>query len=299
MSTASFTYSSISCMLSAAAWVGGVAVTGPFAGLIVTSSAGVSTAITCTTALAGAVAFWNAQNPDKKILSDWVTSFTAGGAAVDGYDCVTKLNPISCVNTAVGIRSVIIDILAKINDGNLDNLEIFNELDADADGIPDASDNCKNNSNPDQLDSDGDGVGDVCDNCPDISNSDQVDEDGDGVGDVCDCNGIQFVMGILEGVNWCLHTDYNTVECSSGPWFISGENRITSPGHLRTSNDYYFDFYIDEDCVEITAKGISAYNGFTITYKVLTVNESTFTLETIEYPGYDERIGDIYTFRPQ
>jgi hypothetical protein len=36
-------------------------------------------------------------------------------------------------------------------------------IDSDGDGVPDESDNCPNNANPDQEDSDGDGVGDVCD----------------------------------------------------------------------------------------------------------------------------------------
>ncbi len=38
--------------------------------------------------------------------------------------------------------------------------------DTDADGIPDASDNCLNAANADQLNSDGDSFGDVCDGCP-------------------------------------------------------------------------------------------------------------------------------------
>ncbi len=59
-------------------------------------------------------------------------------------------------------------------------------LDTDADGIPDAVDNCPFIANPDQADTDGDGVGNVCDNCPAIANPGQADADGDGVGDLCD-----------------------------------------------------------------------------------------------------------------
>ncbi|RKH36840.1 lamin tail domain-containing protein [Corallococcus sicarius] len=94
--------------------------------------------------------------------------------------------------------------------------------DADADGLPAASDNCPAIFNPvrpmdngRQLDTDGDGSGDACDpcpleagttscvafrgedddrdgvatwrdNCPFVSNADQKDTDGDGKGDTCD-----------------------------------------------------------------------------------------------------------------
>jgi hypothetical protein len=80
--------------------------------------------------------------------------------------------------------------------------------DSDADGVPDAIDNCARVANVDQHDDDGDGVGDACDPCPQIkestqdsdgdgvpdaidncarvANVDQHDDDGDGVGDACD-----------------------------------------------------------------------------------------------------------------
>ncbi len=58
--------------------------------------------------------------------------------------------------------------------------------DSDGDGVPDSSDNCRNDANPNQADADGDGVGDVCDNCPTTANPDQADADVDGHGDVCD-----------------------------------------------------------------------------------------------------------------
>jgi len=41
-----------------------------------------------------------------------------------------------------------------------------NEVDTDGDGVPDATDNCPNDANPNQEDADGDGVGDVCDPTP-------------------------------------------------------------------------------------------------------------------------------------
>jgi large repetitive protein len=42
--------------------------------------------------------------------------------------------------------------------------------DADADGVPDSSDNCVSNSNPSQEDADADGKGDACDFCPSTAN---------------------------------------------------------------------------------------------------------------------------------
>lgn len=74
-------------------------------------------------------------------------------------------------------------------------------MDADGDGIADATDNCPSISNPDQRDDDQDGIGDTCDalidtdgdgiadaadNCPFISNPDQRDDDQDGIGRACD-----------------------------------------------------------------------------------------------------------------
>jgi hypothetical protein len=71
--------------------------------------------------------------------------------------------------------------------------------DKDGDGIPDATDNCRSDANPDQLDTDRDSKGDVCDgdddgdgtsdgkdNCPLVPNGNQADADRDGIGDTCD-----------------------------------------------------------------------------------------------------------------
>ncbi len=74
----------------------------------------------------------------------------------------------------------------------------YAEADEDADGVPDARDNCEGDANIDQADIDQNGTGDVCDdydrdgkmntedNCVNIPNYTQYDEDGDGIGDVCD-----------------------------------------------------------------------------------------------------------------
>ena len=58
--------------------------------------------------------------------------------------------------------------------------------DADADGIPDATDNCPTVYNPGQENHDTDLLGDACDNCDYVANQGQEDVDGDGIGDACD-----------------------------------------------------------------------------------------------------------------
>ncbi len=58
--------------------------------------------------------------------------------------------------------------------------------DSDADGRPDAFDNCPALYNPSQADGDSDGFGDPCDNCALLSNPLQIDGDTDGRGDGCD-----------------------------------------------------------------------------------------------------------------
>ncbi|MEM7246498.1 MAG: thrombospondin type 3 repeat-containing protein [Acidobacteriota bacterium] len=60
------------------------------------------------------------------------------------------------------------------------------DVDLDADGHPDACDNCPEDFNPFQDDTDGDEVGDDCDTCPAIADPTQADSDADGGGDACD-----------------------------------------------------------------------------------------------------------------
>ena len=73
--------------------------------------------------------------------------------------------------------------------------------DADADGVPDATDNC-NQPNTDQKDSDGDGVGDVCDNCDFVLNPAQADGNTNGIGDECDLKIHGFLVPNVT-TPWC------------------------------------------------------------------------------------------------
>jgi hypothetical protein len=57
--------------------------------------------------------------------------------------------------------------------------------DADQDGVPDSEDLCPAlDLRP--VDTDGDGVGDQCDLCPEVADPDQTDSDGDGKSDACE-----------------------------------------------------------------------------------------------------------------
>lgn len=98
--------------------------------------------------------------------------------------------------------------------------------DADNDGVPDATDNCVNVSNPDQADADSDEIGDACDstpngetvvtppvdtdgdtvpdasdNCVGVANLDQADADSDGIGDACDSNSYAPIAGTVSGIS--------------------------------------------------------------------------------------------------
>ncbi|MCY1036546.1 amidohydrolase family protein [Corallococcus sp. BB11-1] len=135
------------------------------------------------------------------------------------FACETPANEPTCepVRSAVGT----VFPIASVN-GSTVYTGVASADDADADGIPAATDNCPAIFNPvrpmddgRQADTDGDGVGDACDpcpleagttacvafrgddddhdgvptwrdNCPFVANANQKDTDGDGKGDVCD-----------------------------------------------------------------------------------------------------------------
>ena len=86
------------------------------------------------------------------------------------------------------------------------------------DGIPDESDNCPGDWNPDQADLDGDGWGDACDdsdrdllgdstdNCPLLVNEQQEDHDSDHVGDACDPDLDSDGDGFVQPLDNCVWT---------------------------------------------------------------------------------------------
>jgi len=63
------------------------------------------------------------------------------------------------------------------------------ENDSDADGIPDCKDPCPDNAVGSNTDGDNDGIVDCIDNCISVSNFDQYDADNNGIGDVCESPG--------------------------------------------------------------------------------------------------------------
>jgi Thrombospondin type 3 repeat len=81
-------------------------------------------------------------------------------------------------------------------------------VDSDADGIPDAIDNCPTLSSPDQNDQDGDGVGDPCDACPDTPLVSPVLEDGCAPAQACPC------AGPTPDEDWKSSRDY--IQCIAG-----------------------------------------------------------------------------------
>ncbi len=93
-------------------------------------------------------------------------------------------------------------------DADCDGTADGGDPDDDADGLPDATDNCPQLANSRQLDLDGDGQGDACDrdldgdgrndtgdNCPRQANPQQEDADRDGTGDVCEDDDSDGVLG--------------------------------------------------------------------------------------------------------
>ncbi len=115
----------------------------------------------------------------KDNLGLFVTSYTYGGEG--GDDTSLTRNP-----DITGLTPLVKHILANpalaYSAGKKLTGDPFSgctaQPDSDNDGIPNASDNCPNNPNPDQADCDGDGIGNVCDTDPDRNNN--------GIPDICE-----------------------------------------------------------------------------------------------------------------
>jgi len=119
--------------------------------------------------------------------SDQTTTTTAGTATTTSSDSATTTTSTTITTTTAA-------------------------PDSDGDGVPDATDNCKDEANPGQEDADSNGVGDACqdsdgdgvtdakDNCPSAANPGQEDADNNNVGDACqDTDG----DGILDTADTC------------------------------------------------------------------------------------------------
>lgn len=118
----------------------------------------------------------------------WLAEAPTGGTIPPG-SCQDVAVTFDSSGLAAGDYSA--NLMVDSNDPNAPHIAVPVQMkvemqDADADGVPDADDNCVYTYNPNQLDADDDGVGDACDNCATTPNADQQDIDGDGVGDACD-----------------------------------------------------------------------------------------------------------------
>ena len=119
--------------------------------------------------------------------------------------------------------------------------------DIDADGITNQSDNCENDSNPDQLDADNDGIGNVCDNCPNVANVDQIDSDRDSIGDACDNCPNTANAGQLDrdgdGIgDECVYIEIDSSICSGTAnytvTFLSTWSSVTHPDNYPSTSHF-------------------------------------------------------------
>ncbi len=108
---ASFVTSTVTCIVSTAATVSGVVVTGPLAAAI-----GVPTAIiSCTSAVASFLDLLNTANPNDPILPNTVTTFQGAGLAVDVLECGTG-NPVGCFAAGTQASALFLEGLENVFD---------------------------------------------------------------------------------------------------------------------------------------------------------------------------------------
>ncbi len=119
------------------------------------------------------------------------------------------------------------------------SLRVTLVADPDADGIPDATDNCPDVANASQSDTDADGVGQACDTCPALANprpavaaiqpwttlvSGQRDDDADGLGNRCDFDHDQLGLVITA-------SDFNHAKAGVGK--LASDTGCGTGGVLR------------------------------------------------------------------
>jgi hypothetical protein len=127
-----------------------------------------------------------------------ITAFDAADVMIGSPVTLTPGSGYQLLTFSGAIASIEVENLASNQMNGIDDFGFTPAApDADADGVPDASDNCPNTSNSGQVDADSDGRGDVCDNCSAIANGpsayaaglaavSQCDRDSDGYGNACD-----------------------------------------------------------------------------------------------------------------
>lgn len=100
----------------------------------------------------------------------------SSGVGASSGVVVTASSGMTVVSSAASSSSVVVPMSSSV----------MAPPDADADTVPDASDNCPAVANAGQEDQDGDGAGDACDNCGTVANAGQENGDGDALGNACD-----------------------------------------------------------------------------------------------------------------
>ena len=98
--------------------------------------------------------------PGSYTVTETDPTVTPGGYTLTNLGCVETGTNDSF--GTVGTRTATVNLEA----GETVTCTFTNEADTDGDGVPDATDNCPNDANPNQEDSDHDGLGDVCDPTP-------------------------------------------------------------------------------------------------------------------------------------